>query len=127
LELPKWKANKAILQTPMDKWLAYLTNSADNAEMEEIAMNEPAIKKALKAEEIFLKRDKERYLYEMREKALHDYASAISYAKEEGILKGRVEEKRETAVRLLAMGLSVADVSAGTGLAIDEVEKLKQN
>ncbi|MBP2655188.1 MAG: nuclease family transposase [Firmicutes bacterium] len=82
-------------------------------------MNEPAIKKALKAEEIFLKRDKERYLYEMREKALHDHVSAISSAKE--------EEKRETAIRLLAMGLSVADVSTGTELSIEEVEKLKQN
>ncbi|MBP2656698.1 MAG: nuclease family transposase [Firmicutes bacterium] len=96
-----------------------------------MAMNEPAIKKALKAEEIFLKRDKERYLYEMREKALHDHVSAISSAKEEGLeeglRKGRVEANCETVVRLLAMGLSVAEVSAGTGLPIEEVEKLKQN
>jgi len=28
---------------------------------------------------------------------------------------------------LVAMGLFVADVSTGTGLAIEEVEKLKQN
>jgi len=65
-------------------------------------MNEPAIKKALKAEEIFLKRDKERYLYERREKALHDHVSAISSAKEEG----RIEANRETAVRFLVMGLN---------------------
>lgn len=42
-------------------------------------MNEPAIQKTLTAEEIFLKRDKERYLYEMREKALRDQMSALHW------------------------------------------------
>ncbi|WP_242831271.1 Rpn family recombination-promoting nuclease/putative transposase [Desulfitobacterium dehalogenans] len=39
-------------------------------------MCEPAIRKALTAEK-FLKQDKERYLYEMRENALLDHVSVI--------------------------------------------------
>ena len=50
-------------------------------------MSEPAIQKALTAEDIFLKRDKERYLYEMREKALRDQISALYNAKQEGVVE----------------------------------------
>ncbi len=44
-------------------------------------MSEPAIRKALTAEESFLQQDKERYLYEMREKALLDQVSAMEGAR----------------------------------------------
>ena len=69
LELPKWRAYPRKDKNRLDKWITYLSNGSEQ-ELEEIAMSEPAIKKALTAEEIFLKQDKERYLYEMREKAL---------------------------------------------------------
>ncbi|QDR79877.1 PD-(D/E)XK nuclease family transposase [Sporomusa termitida] len=62
-------------------------------------MSEPAIRKALTAEEIFLKQDKERYLYEMREKALLDHVSAM-----EGAGKGKEAGKTEIAIAPVKAG-----------------------
>ena len=94
----------------------YLSN-ADPKELEEIAMSEPAIRKALTAEEIFLKQDKERYLYEMREKALLDQVSAMEGAREEG--------RAEIVLRMLSRGMSVTEVADLTGLSTADVEHLK--
>ncbi|KTE92004.1 transposase [Desulfitobacterium hafniense] len=135
LELSKWKALSIKPKTRLDKWLMYLSN-ANPQEMEEIAMNEPAIRKALTAEEIFLKQDNERYLYEMREKALLDHISNIEGAKEEGmaegIAKGRVEGRaegraeanKEIALKMLELGMSLSDIVKATGLSEDEIQKL---
>lgn len=121
LELPKWKSLHVKPQTRLEKWLAYLGGSADKQEMEEIVMSEPAIQKALTAEDIFLKRDKERYLYEMREKALRDQISALYYAKQEGVVEG----KKEIAFRMLGKGSSIEDIVEITGLSLEEVMQLK--
>ena len=92
-------------------------------------MSEPAIRKALTAEEIFLKQDKERYLYEMREKALLDQVSAMEGAREEGRaegkLEGKFEARRETALRLLRMGMQLNDVAMATGLSVEDIQKLQ--
>lgn len=120
LELAKWKALQALPRTRLDKWLMYLSN-ANSKEMEEIAMSEPAIRKAMSAEEIFLKQDKERYLYEMREKALLDHISAISSAEE----KGKTEGKSEVAMKMLARGMSVEDIAEVTGFTVMYIEKLR--
>lgn len=42
----------------------------------------------------------------------------------EGMAKGMAEEKLATAKRLLDMGLDVQQTAKGTGLSIEEVEKL---
>ena len=44
---------------------------------------------------------------------------------EEYEAKGRIEKEIEIAENLLEMGLSADDVAKGTGLSIEEVEKLK--
>lgn len=44
----------------------------------------------------------------------------------EGLAEGRTEERIKVAKNLLAMEMSVADVSRGTGLSIDEVENLNK-
>lgn len=124
LELPKWKALSVQPRTRLDKWLMYLSNASPK-EMEEIAMTEPAIRKALTAEEIFLKQDKERYLYEMREKALLDHVSAMEGAKEEGRAEGELKAQRETALRLLNMGMELEDIAKATGLSGEELRKLQ--
>ena len=59
------------------------------------------------------------------------YEMRIKDTLAEGEAKGRVEviaeEKLATAKRLLNMGLSVQDVSKGTSLSVEQVEKLKQS
>ena len=43
---------------------------------------------------------------------------------EEGRIEGRQEEKIETARNFLKMGLTLEQVAQGTGLPLEEVEKL---
>ena len=54
---------------------------------------------------------------EAREKALKE-------GREEGIAIGLSQAKIETAKKFLAMGLSVEQVADGTGLSVEEIEKL---
>ena len=56
---------------------------------------------------------------------LHD-RDIIRAAKKEGRAEGARENAIETAKKLLAMGLSVEQVSQGTGLSLEEVENLKK-
>jgi predicted transposase/invertase (TIGR01784 family) len=59
--------------------------------MEEIAMENPGIRKAMTIEQIFFKSQKERRLYELREKAVRDEISMMTGAKAEGLAEGLVE------------------------------------
>ena len=54
-------------------------------------MGNPGIRKAMTIEQIFFKNQKERRLYELREKAARDELSMIVGAKAEGKMEGRTE------------------------------------
>ena len=61
-------------------------------------------------------------------KAYRDIKNSIDTAKEEGRKEGREEgvakEKLATAKRLLGMGLTQEQVAKGTGLSIEDIERL---
>lgn len=67
-------------------------------------------------------------LYERSLKEKWDYENVLAYAvqeaEEKGIEKGKLEEKLETARNLKAMSVSVEVISKGTGLSIEEIEKI---
>ena len=44
---------------------------------------------------------------------------------EKGLVEGEKKAKIESAKRFLSMGLSVEKVATGTGLSLEEIEKLK--
>jgi predicted transposase/invertase (TIGR01784 family) len=90
LELPKLLCRTTSPQTRLEKWLLYL-NNVEGDEMEEIAMSEPMIKKALTCEQIFAKSAQERRRYELREKAIAEELTLIHGAKAEGRAEGRAE------------------------------------
>ena len=48
----------------------------------------------------------------------------IAIGEERGISLGITQAKLETAKKFLSMGLSVEQVADGTGLSIEEIEKL---
>lgn len=60
--------------------------------------------------------------------AYRDIKNSIDTAKKEGRKEGREEgvakEKLATAKRLLGMGLTQEQVAKGTGLSIEEIERL---
>ena len=66
-------------------------------------------------------------LAEMREKAMMDEQSRLNGARKEGVKKGVKEGKIEVAKNFLKMGMSIEQISMGTGLTIEEVEKLKNS
>ena len=73
--------------------------------------------------------------YEASKKAYRDIKNSIDTAKnqgkEEGIEigrnEGRIEANTETALRLLAMGLSVEQVAEATQLPLNIIEKLSKS
>ena len=52
-------------------------------------------------------------------------AEGRAEGREEGRAEGEKKAKIESAKRFLSMGLSVEQVAAGTGLSLEEIEKLK--
>ena len=89
-------------------------------EEEREAQDLAALRKAIKTLEQLSEDPETRRLYEARQKALHDYASAIGEAED----KGRMEGRMETARAMLAEGMDVALVSKVTGLSLEEVQRL---
>ena len=93
--------------------------------------------KALTTLEFLSQDDQARHLYEARQKALHDYASAVEYAKEQGIQQGieqgmqagieqGIEEKAlEIARAMLARGLDIKTIEEITQLPITTIEMLR--
>jgi len=51
--------------------------------------------------------------------------TAKAEGKAEGVVEGEYKKAIETALRFKEMGLPVADIANGTGLSIEEIEKLK--
>ncbi|MCL5780621.1 MAG: Rpn family recombination-promoting nuclease/putative transposase [Firmicutes bacterium] len=83
LELEKVIRLKRRPKDALEEWLLYFNNIVGE-EMEEIAMGNPGIRKAMTIEQIFFKNQQERRLYELREKAARDEISMISGARAEG-------------------------------------------
>jgi predicted transposase/invertase (TIGR01784 family) len=126
LELPKMK--KFSKQSPITWWLEYLKNPHSKA-VERIGEFEPVIKEAVKMFDVITSDKKTQELLRMREKGERDFNSAMKSSKlegrAEGIVKGRVKEKKETALSMLADGLSVSTISKYTGLSTSEIQSLK--
>ena len=73
--------------------------------------------------------DEVREIYRLRELTERNRVSEQTVAREqgraEGLVEGEKKAKLESAKRFLSMGLSIEQVASGTGLSIEEVEKLK--
>ncbi len=89
-------------------------------------LNEPTLRKAMDTLE-FLSQDRDsRYLYEMRQKALHDEVSMIEGAREEGIQIGETRGQIAVARKMLSKGKDISEISEFTGLTEEEIQKLRE-
>jgi len=66
-----------------------------------------------------------RELERIRDRALHDEATALRRAKDEGRNEGINEKASEIASKLIKLGMSSLQIIEITGLPLDEVEKLR--
>jgi predicted transposase/invertase (TIGR01784 family) len=83
LEIEKIKGLGRRPKDPLEAWLVYFSN-LEGEEMDAIAMENPAIRKALTVEEMFWRSKRERRIYELQEKALRERLSALAEATAEG-------------------------------------------
>ncbi|MDR0616002.1 MAG: Rpn family recombination-promoting nuclease/putative transposase [Synergistaceae bacterium] len=122
LELPKLKRQPLQKDwSPIECWGLYLNNLEGEA-MEMITAKEPMIGRALLVEDVFVKNDEERRLYELREKGRLEFENAMFTAERRGELRGR----QATARSMLARDLPLAMISEISGLSIEEIKALKE-
>ena len=122
LELPKLRKQPLKEKwNALECWLLYLDNK-EGKFMEQIATQEPMIRRAMTIEEAFMKNESERYLYELREKGRRDFDNAMSTAEK----RGKAEGKAEIVRSMLIEGVSVDTIVKYTGLSMEEVNSLRK-
>jgi predicted transposase/invertase (TIGR01784 family) len=122
IEMPKFRSiRKLDLENDfLHRWLSYLDPKSPKELVEEVIKMDMAIQEA-ETKFRTVTQDKEALrLYEIREKALHDWTSGVNHAKREG----REEGKLEIAKNLLNEGLSVEVIHRVTGLDTKTIQSL---
>ena len=91
LEIPKFQKKPIGEMTRMERWLAYFSNKLNTEEMEELAMSDATIKKAVNDTDIFMMDFEERLKYINRQMAIMDYNTDMRVSREEGHKAGLEE------------------------------------
>jgi predicted transposase/invertase (TIGR01784 family) len=121
LELPKLKRQPMKDNwTPIECWGLYL-NNMEGETMELITAKEPLIQRAMTVEDVFVKNEEERRLYELREKGRLRFDNAIYTAEHRGIEKGIQVIARS----MLARGMQPSLISEISGLSVEKIEALR--
>ena len=85
------------------------------------------IKKANEEYEYLTGDEAERRLAFLREEAIRDEKTMLKGSREEGIEIGKKENKIEIAKNMLEEGMDIKTISRLTKLAIEEIEKIKED
>jgi len=136
LVLPNFNKNEADIKTDMDMWLYLLKNMSKLDKIPdfldkrvfglifdigEVAKLTPEDKMAYEAS-LKHKRDAEN-TYSTAQRLGHD--RGLKEGLKEGIAQGQLQNAIETALKFKNMGLPLEQIAEGTGLTIEEIEKLK--
>ena len=103
--------------------------------MKKCKKEEGEIKEAIKQLEEMSSDEKERELYEIRERSRLVYNTemydarrkGLADGKKEGKREGKIEKAREIAKNLLENGVSIKIIKKSTGLTEKEIENLEDN
>jgi predicted transposase/invertase (TIGR01784 family) len=156
IELPKWeKVRKTEEMSQLSYWLAYFSSKTSEEELEEMAMNNSAIREALEAEPLFMSNPNLVTAYDQLEKARMDRIAEQDYweikleqaeqkvkqserkveqaeqkvkQSEQRVKQAEQEaeeSKRSIAKNLLSMNMPSDKVASATGLTIETVESLR--
>ena len=134
IELGKFRRlrSEKNITDPLHQWLMFL-DEKDEDILEVLKMTNPAIDRAEKILE-WLSADEDTLVtYRLREKSLHERASMIADAKEEGreegmkegMKEGEMKKAKETAKAALIEGSNIEFVAKITGLPIEIIQQLK--
>ena len=119
VELHKLQAQSVGLERRLVRWMLFLTTKTRKG-LEELAMQEPAMKKAITTLEFLSQDERARQLYEERQKAWMTYTADVEGAREEGEHRRAVA----TARKLVAMGMDVKQIAEVVELPLDEVQAI---
>ncbi len=140
LQMPLFTKTEAELETHRDKWLYFLKNLSCFDHIPTI-LREPVFERAFETAEIAQMNTNEQVCYEASLKTYRDNYAVMETArtegwdkgraegeavgKIEGIIKGKIEGKIEVARNLKKLGVDKKMIAQGTGLSIEEIERLE--
>ena len=125
VSMVKWRkeARKDIRNNDLQRWLAWLDPKSPPELAEEAKNMDMAIMAASERQASLMQNRKIMDIYERRQKAQWDYASAMNGAERRGMEKGKAEIARNA----LAEGATAEFVQKITGLDMDAIAGLKPN
>jgi len=118
INMVKWRRlkNRDIVNNPLHRWLTWLDTRSPPELIKEVLNMDSAIMEANERQDFVTQNDEDYYHYWRRQMAIMDYNSGMNWAERKG--------KMEVARNFLKMGIPIEQISEGTGLSIEEVEKL---
>lgn len=124
VELPKLKLSDIRSLKAGERWAAYLSGRYTKEEMDMLAVTDPALIEALKAEEYFVADATERERYEEREKAIKDYVSVIVATRDEARDEGIDIGIKKVALTMLRKGKELTEIMDSTELSADTIRNI---
>ena len=129
IELPKFIKKNPEVKTKLEQWLWLIVGREEKLEMAKKENKE--LEKAIKIIKEMSTNTEEWENFVSRQKAIINYNSGMSQAKEEGLTEGRKEGekigKMQVAKELLKHGMKSKKVQEITGLSDEEIQKLNSN
>lgn len=125
LEMPKYNKSIEQLVTRFDKWL-YVLRNLNRLDRVPDKLRERIFEKLFEAAEIAKFTPDQVRSYEDSLRYYRDINASLDTKYEEGKIEGKIEEKRELAVKLINKGYSNFDILELTGISEDEILKLRK-
>ena len=123
LELPKFVKTEAELETDLDRWF-YLLKHMSHLDKVPSVLNKRVFQKIFKIAEVSNLTKEEKAMYDSNLTAKWDYENSIAFAEEKAEERGEHKKALDIAREFKKMGLTIEDIAKGTGLSIEEIEKL---
>jgi predicted transposase/invertase (TIGR01784 family) len=123
LELPKFVKAETELETDLDRWF-YLLKHMSHLDKVPAVLNKRVFQKIFKIAEVSNLTKEEKAMYDSNLKAKWDYENSIAFAEEKAEERGEHKKALDIAREFKKMGLTIEDIAKGTGLSIEEIEKL---
>ena len=111
---------ESFLENPLHRWLTFFDKSSPNELVEEVVKMDMAIQKAHNRIDHVIQDESALRAYEMREKAILDWNSAVGYHTRETAR----ETAREIARKMRAKNVSINEIIDYTGLTVKQIEDL---
>ena len=127
VEMPKFDKSLEQLKNHCDRWLYFIKNLANLEDIPEL-FKDDVIYQGFETARIATLDNKDRQRYETSLKEYRDLYSVMKTAREEGIEKGREDNKEETAINLIRMDvLSNQQIADAVGLSVEQVKQLRES